>query len=336
MVDLDVLFNFKFNTDKKQFVPYFTAGLGGSVYNLNLVLPYGPILGGGLQYNAGKGLFFYSQLIARNGVTDIAKPNFDYSIGVTWALKKKEIKKVEALPIAAPIALDKDSDGIVDSLDKCPSVAGIKKYLGCPIPDTDNDGVNDDDDSCKLVSGLIRYHGCPIPDTDKDGLNDEEDSCKLVAGTLKYHGCPIPDTDKDGVNDEEDACPNEAGIPVNKGCPEIQAKMNELAKSVYFSAGSSVISPKSFPILEEVAALMQRYPKFRIEIEGHTDNVGNPLINKKMSQKRADALKSFFVSKGIDANRLYAIGYGLEKPVATNKTPAGRALNRRVELKAKY
>jgi len=81
---------------------------------------------------------------------------------------------------------------------------------------------------------------------------------------------------------------------------------------------------------------MTKYTGFNLEIEGHTDNIGGAIPNKKISQRRADAIKNYFISKGINAGRLLATGYGLERPIASNKTSTGRALNRRVELHAKY
>ncbi|MFP5042612.1 OmpA family protein [Parasediminibacterium sp. JCM 36343] len=326
----DALINFKFATDDKMVVPYLTGGVTLAMYNNSLLFPYATG-GGGVQFKLSEGAFLFAQTLLRVGLSNPAKENLTYSIGTAFYLKKKVMAKV--VPI---VELDTDKDSIPDSRDKCPTIPGIAKYFGCPIPDTDNDGVNDEQDSCINIPGIAKYHGCPIPDTDKDGINDEDDKCPTVPGIAKYNGCPIPDTDGDGINDEEDKCPNEPGIKANNGCPEIQNKMNELAKSIYFTPGGSTISPKAFGSLDQVVSLMQKYTAFKLEIEGHTDNVGSPIANQKISQKRADAIKGYFISKGIDAGRLYAIGYGLERPIANNKTVAGRALNRRVELKAKY
>jgi len=115
---------------------------------------------------------------------------------------------------------DTDKDGVNDEMDKCVNEPGLERYAGCPIPDSDMDGLNDEVDKCPKVAGLERYGGCPIPDTDGDGMNDEVDKCPKVAGLAKYNGCPIPDTDGDGINDEQDKCVNVAGLAQFMGCPD--------------------------------------------------------------------------------------------------------------------
>ncbi|MBT8491474.1 MAG: OmpA family protein, partial [Deltaproteobacteria bacterium] len=86
-------------------------------------------------------------------------------------------------------------------------------------------------------------------------------------------------------------------------------------------------------VLDKAVAVLKEFPKIRMEIDGHTDNVGKEQLNTTLSQKRAEAVRDYFVSKGIDQGRLEAKGFGPTKPVADNATPAGRAKNRRVEFK---
>ena len=225
---------------------------------------------------------------------------------------------------------DTDGDGINDEVDKCPTVAGIAKYQGCPIPDTDKDGVNDEQDKCPTVAGLAKYNGCPIPDTDKDGVNDEEDKCPTVAGLAKYQGCPIPDTDNDGINDEEDKCPTIAGVAENGGCPLI--KFN--ASNVQFASGTSTLTKNAKTELNKLVPIMNtQYPDVKVSIEGHTDNTGKPEANQKLSENRSAAVKTYLAGKGINADRLSTKGYGADQPIEDNKTAAGKAKNRRVEFK---
>lgn len=231
---------------------------------------------------------------------------------------------------------DKDGDGIADATDKCPDVPGLARFNGCPIPDTDKDGVNDEEDKCPTTPGLKKYLGCPIPDTDKDGINDEEDACPQIAGLAEYKGCPAPDNDNDGVLDKDDKCPDVPGLKDNNGCPEIKKeiveKVNFAARNIFFDMNSDKIQAKSFPSLNEVADLLKQHQELKMDINGYTDNIGAPAYNKVLSQKRAEAVRNYLISKGVSAESLHATGFGQESPIAPNTTPAGKAKNRRVEL----
>ncbi len=233
-----------------------------------------------------------------------------------------------APPVVIPPVADTDGDGINDNDDKCPSIAGLAKYSGCPIPDTDADGINDEQDKCPTVAGLSKYSGCPIPDTDADGINDEQDKCPNQAGLARYNGCPIPDTDADGINDEEDRCPSVAGIAENKGCPKINYQANE----VIFSSGKSVLTAVGKKELNVLVDFLKKNADVKINLDGYTDNSGADKINIPLSEKRAAAAKKYIVSKGIDEARIVSAGHGSANPVADNKTAKGKAKNRRVEV----
>jgi len=259
-----------------------------------------------------------------------------YNSGIQAGIKVKlfPVAKKPAPVVAPPAPIDTDGDGIVDSLDKCPTVPGIAKYQGCPIPDTDKDGINDEEDKCPTVPGIAKYHGCPIPDTDGDGINDEEDKCPTVPGLARYNGCPIPDTDGDGINDEVDKCPTVPGVAAYQGCPDMTPVLNEAAASFYFVINTDklldakIAKSKFDPVLD----LLNKYPKLHIDIQGNTDITGNDKINIPLSQKRADAVKKAFTNKGIAADRFTTKANGSSKPQADNKTRAGRKLNRNVTL----
>ncbi|HEU4573515.1 MAG TPA: OmpA family protein [Chitinophagaceae bacterium] len=232
---------------------------------------------------------------------------------------------------------DKDGDGIADKNDNCPDVAGLAKYNGCPIPDTDGDGINDELDKCPTIKGVAKYNGCPVPDSDGDGVNDEEDKCPTVAGLAKNNGCPIPDSDGDGVNDEEDKCPKTKGLKENAGCPviskEVVEKVNYAARRIQFEFAKATILPATHKVLDEVVKILKADPSLVLSIEGHTSNSGDFNANMKLSQARADNVKAYFISSGIDPSRLTATGYGPTRPLTKGKTEAEQAKNRRVELK---
>ncbi|HTR30063.1 MAG TPA: OmpA family protein [Puia sp.] len=220
--------------------------------------------------------------------------------------------------------------------------------------DTDKDGIPDSEDACPLKPGFARYHGCPVPDTDHDGIDDEHDSCPTVAGLARYHGCPIPDRDGDGVNDEEDQCPDSVGPASNHGCPlppppvvivappvapvltirrEDSIAINYIARNVLFNSSSDRFRDSSFSALDTLAARMLAHPEWHLTIEGHTDNSGIRAKNMVLSQRRADAIRVYLEKRGISPDRLTSVGYGSSRPVADNRTVAGRAANRRVEFK---
>ena len=324
--------NLKLFTDKYWFVPFVTAGVGGSKYRgyYGAFIP----LGVGLQISIWDKAFVLINSQYRMPVTENVAYHFYHSIGIAGNIcKKKEPAPVVKLP-PPPVIYDRDGDGVPDSTDRCPDTKGLVSLKGCP--DRDGDGIADIDDKCPDVFGYARYEGCPIPDTDKDGINDEMDKCPTVPGLARYQGCPIPDTDKDGVNDEEDKCINEPGPASNFGCPlideKIIQKVNKAAKNVFFATASFKLLPKSFRPLNEVVAILNENPTFNVNIDGHTDSQGNDAYNMTLSDNRAASVKAYLVGKGIAESRLTSTGYGESKPIADNAKAAGRAQNRRVEM----
>ena len=232
---------------------------------------------------------------------------------------------------------DRDGDGTADVEDKCPDTPGVLRFHGCPVPDGDKDGINDEEDKCPEAAGTIKYHGCPVPDTDGDKISDEADMCPDKPGPVEFNGCPIPDSDGDGLNDKDDKCPQENGPIDNGGCPEIKQeiieKVNYAARNIFFETKSDKLSPQSFSALDDVVTILKSNPSLNLQIEGHTDNVGNPAYNHTLSGRRAQAVKKYLQEKGIELARLQAAGFGQERPIADNKTREGKAKNRRVELK---
>ncbi len=328
--------NVKLTSDKYWISPFITAGVGASKYK-GYYAAFVPA-GLGLQINLYDEAFILLNSQYRIPVTENAAYHLYHSFGVAGNIGKPRVPVMPVvLPPVVEVPKDKDGDGILDAEDKCPDVAGIASLMGCP--DKDGDGITDADDKCVDVPGLGKYGGCPVPDTDKDGINDEIDKCINEAGVARYNGCPIPDTDKDGVNDEEDKCVNEAGPASNLGCPEIKQavidKINYAAKNIFFATASAKLLPKSFKPLNDVVKIMGEDATLKLDIDGHTDSQGKPDRNQTLSENRAAAVKAYLVSKGIDESRLTPAGHGQDEPVADNKTAAGRAKNRRVEMKAK-
>jgi OmpA-OmpF porin, OOP family len=335
LLELATTANAKLLSDKYAINPFVTIGAGFSKFK-GYYSAFAPI-GAGLQWKVIDNLYVLANAQYRVPLTENAAYHLYYSMGVAVPLKKKpEPKPVEVAPPPV-VVLDKDGDGILDADDKCPDIAGLAALQGCA--DKDGDGIADGEDACPDVAGLAKYKGCPIPDTDADGINDEIDKCPSLKGVARYQGCPIPDTDNDGINDEDDKCPNRAGTASNQGCPEITKevleKINFAAKNVFFATGSYKLLPKSFKSLDEVASIMKSDDLLQIQIDGHTDAQGDDAKNMALSQNRAKAVKDYLVSKGVPEARTGSTGYGETKPVADNKTAAGRAKNRRVEMAVK-
>jgi len=326
-------------SDDHVFSPFLSAGGGIGNYG-NRWAPYTP-LGAGLQFKLGDEDYIMLQANYRISLLGSALDNnMFYSIGFMEKLRSRPAKPaVRELPPppVAPVT-DRDRDGVPDSVDACPDIAGPAELHGCA--DTDGDGIADKDDKCPNQKGVAKYNGCPIPDSDGDGINDEEDKCPNLAGVARYQGCPVPDRDGDGVNDEEDKCPDLAGDPANHGCPfvkvEVRERLNYAARHIYFATASYVLLRKSFAGLDEIASLMKSDSALKLYVDGYTDNTGTPEHNRILSDHRAGAVKAWLLSKGIAAARITATGRGEENPVADNKTPSGREKNRRVEMKLDY
>ena len=245
--------------------------------------------------------------------------------------------------------MDTDGDGVPDYLDECPGTPvaayGMIDAKGCP-KDSDGDGVPDYLDECpgtpKEAHATIDEKGCP-KDSDGDGVPDYLDECpntpEAARGHVDSKGCEL-DSDGDEVPDYKDECPAVAGTKANKGCPEIKREVRQLLQKamqgIEFETGKSTIKKKSFPLLDQIANIFIENANYIIEVQGHTDNVGKPEMNLKLSQQRADAVKKYLEKKGVEASRMTAVGYGQEVPIADNKTKAGRQKNRRVEFKISF
>jgi len=248
---------------------------------------------------------------------------------------------------------DSDGDGVGDPDDRCVDTPGPEALAGCP--DRDADGIPDIDDQCvdepEDLDGVEDEDGCiDDDDPDDDGFIGEDDGCPLEPedkdGFQDGDGCPDLDNDGDGIADLVDACPMEAEI-VNghmdeDGCPDEKLTLVQLDRDkgkidikqkVFFRRGSARLSPRSFGLLGQVSQVLRENEDLRVRIEGHTDATGSNSTNLRLSQRRADSVRSYLVRLGVDPDRLVAVGYGEEKPIASNATRGGRVRNRRVEFR---
>ena len=182
-----------------------------------------------------------------------------------------------------------------------------------------------------------------VLDSDKDGVPDNLDKCPGTPSGMAVDkdGCP-PDSDKDGVPDYLDKCPNTpVGVSVDKdGCSAKQrqdahTKVPDkvfIALNLKFDTGKAVVKKKYYKAVKKVADFMKAHPETKVVIYGHTDNVGKKAFNARLSMARAKSVRKCLIDNfGIKASRITAVGYGLNKPMASNDTKKGRQKNRRIE-----
>ncbi|SFR37230.1 Thrombospondin type 3 repeat-containing protein [Robiginitalea myxolifaciens] len=334
--------NIKYNILKGTTIdPFINVGGGYTWVN---EIGFGTVNGGigvNLWLNDFVGLTLQSQY--KHAFEDYGIKHFQHSAGVSIRFGGTDTDgdgiydKDDACPEVAGLEAfngcpDSDGDGIEDAKDSCPNQPGSAEMNGCP--DSDGDGVADKDDACPNEAGLPALSGCP--DADGDGVADKDDECPSEAGPSENNGCPWPDTDGDGVLDKDDQCPDVAGTVANNGCPEVteevQKQLNDYARTILFDTGKASLKPESTSVFVDIIRILEEYPTANFTVEGHTDSVGSASLNQKLSEERANSVRDFLINEGIDAARLTAVGYGEDRPIASNNTRAGRTQNRRVEI----
>ena len=347
-IDANVRYSFMSLIGSKTIDPSLTLGGGYTFLGDSSFGTINPGAGLTFWFTENVGLALGTAYKMASDQTDMnIRSHFQHTAGITFQFGGKDTDgdgiydKDDACPEVAGLKQfngcpDTDGDGIIDGTDACPDVFGLAALNGCP--DTDGDGIADKDDACPNVKGLASFKGCP--DTDGDGVTDASDKCPTVAGPASNGGCPVLDADKDGVPDLEDECPTVAGPASNKGCPEVTPEVVEnlkvQARSVYFNSGKSTFKTgdaKTIASLDAIKEILKNYPNAKWSIEGHTDSTGSDKLNQKLSEDRANAIKTVLIENGIKAENLSSVGFGETKPVASNKTKEGRAENRRTEVK---
>ncbi|HUT62489.1 MAG TPA: OmpA family protein [Anaerolineae bacterium] len=243
------------------------------------------------------------------------------------------------------VGMDTDGDGVFDGLDMEPQTP-----IGCPVDrfgvalDDDRDGVPNglDLESDTQKGAVVNQNGISI-DEDGDGvpngLDMEPDT--PVGVEVDLNGVSR-DNDGDGVPDGLDEEPNTPkGILVDKkGRALIKQDFSLLSEglillnTIYFASGDTQLNPDSYHIIDEIGQLMIKYPTLIIQIEGHSDSIGNKVLNMKLARERANAVIEYLLQRYpiLNRERFRVVGFGSEKPIASNNTFQGRQLNRRVEF----
>jgi OOP family OmpA-OmpF porin len=291
----------------KNLSPYILAGIGGSIIDTGI---FG-FDDGGFAGNYGAGVEYKlsDNFLLRSDVrhlltTSPSESDLILSAGISMNFggEKPSPKPLPPPPPPPPVVQkDSDGDGVVDNIDKCPNTPRgcVVDALGCPL-DGDMDGICDGIDQCSDTPP-----GCVV-----DAL-----------------GCPL-DGDIDGICDGIDQCPNTPKGVIRldeKGCSPMSSV------GIHFDSNTALILPRSYPDLDKVVTFLKDNPTLVMEIQGHTDSYGTTDYNQTLSEKRAEAVRDYFISKGVPASQMTTKGYGMSKPIADNTTNEGTAMNRRIE-----
>lgn len=348
---------FKLSDESKNLRPYLFAGPGFLADNG--VSAFNFDLGLGTKYYMSQSTAFYMEAGYIRGLESTDNE------GITG--RENLWKATLGLELDFGKAKDSDMDGVSDNKDKCPDTpAGVTvDKNGCPV-DTDGDGVADYLDDCPTVKGIASLKGCP--DADGDGVADKNDKCPDTPKGVKVdaNGCPLDqdkdgvvdsldkspdtpdgidvdkdgrpvDTDGDGVADYLDKCPTVAGPKENNGCPVIEEAAKEAVspemtiEPVYFDYDKSNILPVEKAKIEKLVKLLKANNDYTVDLTGNADSKGEEEYNMKLSERRINSVVKAITNSGVKAARISKQKpLGETKPVATNDTEEGRALNRRV------
>jgi OOP family OmpA-OmpF porin len=329
---------------QSSFVPHLAAGWGGETYSVDSKTGYGSSSTGIFSYGLGAKYFLTDdmalradmrQLVHLNGHTAY---NFETTVGLHFQFGG--VNK-PAEPVVAPKKAEPAPPPPAAVPKQAPVAAPLPptaKLSVAPASIKQNDAAtlnwsseNSSDCAIQPAVGAVQPSGSTtvspkesttykLTCTGKGGSADSSANVEVLL-----------DSDNDGVIDKLDKCPGTpAGTEVDKdGCPVKVCKSINL--SVTFDTNSATVKPAFNDELKQVADQLKAFPKATAVIEGHTDSVGSAKANLKLSQRRADAVRKFIIEKhGIDAKRVTAKGFGLTKPIDTNKTAEGRKNNRRV------
>ena len=231
--------------------------------------------------------------------------------------------------------LDSDGDGVANHIDQCPNTPPNTpvNQVGCAL-DSDGDGVTDAKDQCPNTppNTPVNSVGCAL-DSDQDGVPNSIDQCpNTPLGTaVDATGCSI-DKDRDGVLNTADYCPNTyKDLQVDqRGCAVKEQTLT--VHNIHFNFDRATLMPDSITLIRDMAATLKEQPALTVTVAGHADSLGDAAYNKRLSARRAQSVVNQLVAEGVSRTRLQFVGYGESRPVATNATEEGRALNRRVEF----
>jgi OOP family OmpA-OmpF porin len=194
------------------------------------------------------------------------------------------------------------------------------------LVDTDNDGVANflDIEPNTPAGSLVNAKGQAIVDMDGDGIVDSEDFCPTVKGTSEFKGCPIAFFQEVKAVDDEITGAELTG--------DLKNQVASLTKDINFDTKNVTVKSAFKKQLDALAKIANENSSLVFVLHGHCDNVGEDILNNKLSEDRAKSVKDYLVSKGVSASRISTKGFGIANPKLSNDTERGRAANRRVEF----
>jgi OOP family OmpA-OmpF porin len=277
----------------------------------------------------------YSRIALENGLDKVGFSVGDSPLNAAMDATAKDLQSAQGA-IAVVIFTDANKEYMnYDAVRK--SAAALKNQYGSRLCIyTVQIGMNPE--GKKLLEQVAQEGQCGYY-VNADQIASSEGMADFVASVFLKKAPPKPepvevvvekvvvvDSDGDGVPDNLDKCPGTPkGARVNKfGCWVLDR--------VLFDFDKYNIKPQFYGFLDEAAMVFEKNPNLKVLIEGNTDNIGTAAYNMKLSLRRADAVRDYLVSKGVAKDRLSTVGYGFSRPIATNATEEGRALNRRVQL----
>lgn len=270
----------------------------------------------------------------------------------------REEKKVEEVP-PPPVVTDTDGDGLLDTDEQTiyktdhrnKDTDGDKLIDGDEVKTYKTDPLNKDTDGDRLIDGdeVLTHKTNPLKkDTDGDGCIDGDEVLDMKTNPLKtdtdgdelsdcderniYKTNPlIVDTDGDGVNDGREV--KNGTDPLKADVLKVTESGNIVLEGITFETNKAIIRPESEETLIKAYNTLKAYPEIKVEIQGHTDDVGKDAANQKLSDARAKSVMQWLIAKGVSASRMTAKGLGEMQPRVPNTSAENRAMNRRIEFK---
>ncbi len=275
-----------------------------------------------------------------------------YLFGRSTPIRSKSLSNEfgpgETVPVGVTIGapkinkrLDTDGDGVRDFKDACPNIAGLKKFKGCPMSEADMAAKAAAEEKARMEAAEQARM-----EAEKKAKMEAEKRQKAAAEAARKakaeaeakakaeEEAKMKAAEEAKMKAEEEAKMKAAAAAeaIKVRNAEISRSFNSSLQGLKFNSSAATFKKESYALMDQAVATLNQYPDINILIQGHTDSQGAAENNRQLSQKRADAVRDYLVSKGIDISRVSTSGLGEEYPVADNNTAAGRALNRRVEF----